>query len=71
MWCSTLAPIRSPSVEAASRRADSVARSPAAIVIATDVVEVHAVADIDSTVIAAASHAARNSRDQQRDQSAY
>jgi hypothetical protein len=54
--------LRSSAIVSASRQADAVARSPAAIVIAERLIETHVVADAGTAIVAAATHHAAGNR---------
>jgi hypothetical protein len=54
--------LRSAAIVSASRQADAVARSPAAIVIAKRLIETHIVADAGTAIVAATTHHAASQR---------
>jgi hypothetical protein len=57
-----MATIPTAAVEAASRRTDSIAWSPAPILVPKGLIEVYAIAYFRSAIVAATSHAAGNRR---------
>ncbi len=59
MWCTTVETAPA-AVEAAARGADSIAWSPAAVLVPEWLIESYVIADIDSAIVAAVSHAAGN-----------
>ena len=52
MWC-TAVDIAPAAVEAAARRADSIAWSPASVLVPEWLVEAYVIADVDSAIVAA------------------
>jgi hypothetical protein len=60
MWC-TAVDIAAAAVEAAARRADSIAGSPATVLVPEWLIEAYVIPDIDSAIVAAISHAAGHS----------
>jgi len=59
MWC-TAVDIAPAAIEAAARRPDSIARSPATVLVPEWLIEAYVIPDIDSAIVAAISHAAGN-----------
>ena len=57
MWC-TAVDIAPAAVEAAARRTDSIAWSPAAVLVPEWLIEAYVIPDIDAAIVAAISHAA-------------
>jgi hypothetical protein len=58
MWCTAVDIAAPAAVEAAARRPDSIAWSPAAVLVPEWLIEAYVIADIDSAIVASISHAA-------------
>jgi len=67
MWCA----LPAATVEAASGRTDSIAWSPAAVLVPKWLIEIYAIAHVDPAVVATAGHTAGNCRKHDYQQSAH